>query len=150
MKRPIGVTIIACFCLCAAVYLCSLSVMQLVTPKALHAIRSAPNVRALRLASPYLTLIIGVSWAVVGWGLFQLRNWARVIAATMFVFSAIWETSMTWEASMSAHRSWPNWRLTLISLEIALRVIALVYLCLVGGRFQDQMSGQSSLSAAPQ
>jgi hypothetical protein len=149
MKRPIGVTIIACFCLLAAVYLCSASTMQLVAPKAIHAIRNAPNVRGLRLASPYLTLIVGISWAIVAWGLLQLRNWARVIAATMFVFTAIWEASMTWQTSMSTNRIFPAWRLALISLEIALRVIAMVYLCVVDEPFQAHTSDRSSLSAIP-
>lgn len=135
MKRPIGVTLIACFCLLAAVYLCSISVMQLIVPKAIHALRGAPNVRALRFVSPYLTVVIGVGWAVVAWGLFQLRNWARIIAATMFVFAVIWETSMTWQASMSTSKSFPTWRLILIAVEVTTRLIAVVYLWMIDEPF---------------
>ncbi len=37
----------------------------------------APLMYGLELAGPYMTLLVGVGWALVGWGLFRLHNWAR-------------------------------------------------------------------------
>lgn len=138
-------TLIACFCLLAAVYLCSVSAMQLFTPKAIHAIRRAPNVRALRLASPYMTVLVGIGWAVVAWGLLQLRNWARVIAASMLILGVFWELSAPLQIAMSTTRSLPTWRLALIVLDAAIRLIAGFYLWVFNEPFMSPVSDESSV-----
>ena len=57
---------------------------------------------------------------------------------------------MTLESSMSANKSFPTWRLAAMSFEIALRLIALIYLCLVDEEFQAQTSHRCSLGSIPQ
>ena len=39
----------------------------------------------LALAGPYMALIVGVGWVIVGSGLFLLQNWARWIAMGLTV-----------------------------------------------------------------
>lgn len=57
---------------------------------------------------------------------------------------------MTLESSMSANKSFPTWRLASICFEIALRLVALIYLCLVDQEFQAQTSRRCSLGSIPQ
>ena len=39
----------------------------------------------LELAGPYMILLFGTGYAMVGWGLFGLHNWARWIAMLVMV-----------------------------------------------------------------
>ncbi len=38
---------------------------------------AAPLMYGLELAGPYMMLIVGTAWGLLGWGLFRLNNWAR-------------------------------------------------------------------------
>jgi len=74
MKRPLGVTLIGSWGFAAGVYLCSIAALMLLLPKTIPALRHLPYVSALKTVSPYPTLVIGVIWAAIAWGLFRLRN----------------------------------------------------------------------------
>lgn len=127
MKRPVGVSIIACWCLMAGVYLCSIAAMKLVAPHAVVSLRPAPLVRALRVANPYFTLGVGVTWAIIAWGIFQMRNWGRIAAQILFGFGAFWEAqSLTLQSLILHPRS--IWLTLLSCLEIILRLLAVMYL----------------------
>lgn len=39
----------------------------------------------LELAGPYMILIFGTGYAIVGWGLFRLHNWARIIVIVLMI-----------------------------------------------------------------
>ena len=41
----------------------------------------------LELAGPFMMLLFGVGYAVVGWGLFRLHNWARVVVILLMIIS---------------------------------------------------------------
>ncbi|MGA8865656.1 MAG: hypothetical protein WB510_01735, partial [Candidatus Sulfotelmatobacter sp.] len=68
MTRPAGVTAIAIIFLLAAAYLFVIAIVMLVLPGAISMIYEAPFMYGLELAGPYMTLIVGAGWALVGWG----------------------------------------------------------------------------------
>ena len=123
MARPLGVTVIGCFFLLAGIYLCSIAATTLVEPRAVETLRSAPFVLGLRQVSPYVTLLIGAIWALVAWGLFRLRDWARFSATLMLAIGIAWALSMTLLGT--AHF---GWKMLAIFLEIVLRAAAVLYL----------------------
>jgi len=83
MKRPLGVIVIAAFSSLAAAYLCIIGAVMLAAPGTISMRSRAPLMYGLELAGPYMTLLVGLGWGVMGWGLFRLHNWARW--AAMFV-----------------------------------------------------------------
>ncbi|MFZ0958119.1 MAG: hypothetical protein WAN60_17380 [Candidatus Sulfotelmatobacter sp.] len=80
MKRPLGVTVIASFCILAGAYLLAVAVVILIAPGKISTMTGAPLMYGLELAGPYMTLLVGAGWVLVGWGLFRLHNWARWVA----------------------------------------------------------------------
>jgi hypothetical protein len=123
MARPLGVTVIGCFFFLAGIYLCSIVAITLVEPRALPALGAAPFVPGLRHVNPYAMLLIGAIWALVAWGLFRLRDWARFTATLMLAIGVAWALSM-----LLLGRAHFGWRMLAACLEIALRTAAVVYL----------------------
>ena len=39
----------------------------------------------LELAGPFMMLLVGLGYAIAGWGIFRLKNWARVIVIVLMV-----------------------------------------------------------------
>jgi hypothetical protein len=58
----------------------------------------------------WIHLILGLLVAFAGWGLFSGRTWARVVAITLAVLSAI--ANVLWLPH------YPFWALTLIALDV--------------------------------
>lgn len=85
MERPAGVTGIAVLFFAAAVYLWVIGLVKLLAPDAISLMRGAPLMYGLELAGPYMTLLVGSGYALVGWGLLRLHNWARWAAMAMMV-----------------------------------------------------------------
>jgi hypothetical protein len=77
MERPAGITGIAILFFLAAIYLCAIGVVKLLEPDAISLMHGAPLMYGLELAGPYMTLLVGSGYALVGWGLWRLHNWAR-------------------------------------------------------------------------
>jgi hypothetical protein len=77
MQRPIGVTIIAILFCVAAIYLWTIGIVKLVAPNAISLMAGSRLMYGLELAGPYMALLVGVGYALVGWGLFRMHNWAR-------------------------------------------------------------------------
>jgi hypothetical protein len=75
----------------------------------------------LELAGPYMMLIFGTGYALVGWGLFRLHNWARWIAMLIVVVGA---ASLVPEISTAELGLPVFW----YGLQIALRVALAWYL----------------------
>jgi hypothetical protein len=123
MARPLGVTVIASLFLMAGIYLCSIAAAILVEPRAVQVLRDAPFVLGLRQVSPYVTLLIGAIWALVAWGLFRLRDWARFTATLMLAIGVAWALSM-----LLLGRTRFGWQVLAACPEIALRAAAVVYL----------------------
>jgi hypothetical protein len=77
MERPAGITGIAILFFLAAIYLCAIGVVKPLEPDAISLMHGAPLMYGLELAGPYMTLLVGSGYALVGWGLWRLHNWAR-------------------------------------------------------------------------
>jgi hypothetical protein len=123
MVRPLGVTVIGCFFFLAGIYLCSIAATTLVEPRAIETFRYVPLVLALRGVSPYVTLLLGAIWALVAWGLFRLRDWARFSATLMLAIGIAWALSMT-----LLGRAHFGWKMLAALLETVLRAAAVLYL----------------------
>lgn len=123
MKRPLGVTVIGCFCLATGVYLCSISSIMLVVPGAVRALKGFPFVHGLKLVTPYATLVVGVLWALVAWGLFRLRDWARWAAQIVLAIGVAWTLPMMYFNQVRF-----GWRMVADIAELALRALAIGYL----------------------
>jgi hypothetical protein len=75
MHRPTGVTIIAAICFLNAAYIGTVGVLS--GHGAIPVYFGAELSRQLLIGWPYLPLAFGMAWALVGWGLLRLHNWAR-------------------------------------------------------------------------
>jgi hypothetical protein len=87
MHRPIGVTIIALLFFVAAIYLWTIGVVKLLAPEAISLMAGSQLMYSLELAGPYMALLVGTGYALVGWGLFRLHNWARWSAMLVMVIA---------------------------------------------------------------
>jgi hypothetical protein len=121
MQRPTGVTVIAGLFLLAAIYLWTFAAIRLVAPNAMSLTRASQFMFGLDLAGPYMALLVGVGWAVVGWGLFRLHNWARWAAMLVMVISVASLVPKISMAELGAPILW-------YGLQLALRVAVGWYL----------------------
>ncbi len=87
MQRPIGVTIIAILFCTAGVYLWILGATLLVSPGTWPLTAGSRFMYGLELAGPYMILLFGTGYALIGWGLFRLHNWARWAAMAVMVLA---------------------------------------------------------------
>ena len=85
MQRPAGVTAISSLFFLAAIYLCAIGAVKLLAPNAVSLMAGRHFMYGLELAGPYMTLLVGGGYALVGWGLFRLHNWARWAAMAVMV-----------------------------------------------------------------
>jgi len=122
MRTPIGVTIIAILFLAAGVYLWIGSAMFLVSP-GMFPFTEATLRRALRLIGPYPTVAVGACYAVVGWGLFRLHNWARWVAILVMTVGSAAMLPRLFVDAVTYRRS-----VIWIGLQIVLRAVAAFYL----------------------
>jgi hypothetical protein len=97
MQRPAGLTFIAAVFSLAAIYLWTIAAVMLLAPGAIPLRSGAPLMYGLELAGPYMALLVGVGWALVGWGLFRLHHWARwaaMLVLTIGIASLVPKISM--------------------------------------------------------
>ncbi len=87
MQRPAGITVISALFSLAAIYLCMIGVVKLLAPDAISLMSGAQLMFGLELAGPYMTLLVGAAYALVGWGLFRMHNWARWAAMLVLVIA---------------------------------------------------------------
>jgi len=83
MQRPTLVTILALLSFAAALYLWALAAVLWIAPGALSLMAGKYFMYGLELAGPYMILLFGTGYALIGWGLFRLHNWARWAAMLM-------------------------------------------------------------------
>lgn len=69
----------------ATIYLCAIGAVKLLAPDAISLMAGRHFMYGLELAGPYMTLLVGGGYALVGWGLFRLQNWARWAAMAVMV-----------------------------------------------------------------
>ena len=85
MPRPAGLTVISALFFLAAIYLWTVGVVKLLAPEAISLMSGAQLMYGLELAGPYMAMLVGSGYALVGWGLFRLHNWARWAAMLVMV-----------------------------------------------------------------
>jgi hypothetical protein len=121
MQRPAGVTVISALFFLAAIYLWTSGVVKLLAPEAISLMSGAQLMYGLELAGPYMAMLIGAGWALVGWGLFRLHNWARWAAMLVMVLGVASLVPRISLAELGVPIFW-------YGLQIALRVAVAWYL----------------------
>jgi len=121
VERPAGITGIAVLFFLAAMYLWVVGAVKLVAPDAISLMAGRHFMYGLELAGPYMTLLVGGGYALVGWGLFRLHNWARWAAMAVMVIGVASLVPRISMAELGAPVFW-------YGLQIALRVAAGWYL----------------------
>ncbi|SRR6266536_2557411 len=87
MQRPIGITVIALFFFGAGTYLWAVAAILLISPGALSLMAGRQLMYGFELAGSYMALLFGTAYALIGWGLFRLHNWARWAAMLVMVIA---------------------------------------------------------------
>jgi hypothetical protein len=90
MQRPAGVTAISVLFFLAAIYLWTVAAVMLFAPGTISLMSGAELMYGLELAGPYMALLVGAGWALIGWGLFRLLNWARWAAMLVMTVGIAW------------------------------------------------------------
>ena len=121
MQRPAFVTAISALFFMAGIYLWTIGVVKLVAPNAISLMIGSQLMYGLELAGPYMALLMGTGWAVIGWGLFRLQNWARLTAMAVITVGIVWLVPKISAAE-------PGLPLLWYGLQIALRAAAAWYL----------------------
>lgn len=121
MERPPGVTVIAILFFAAALYLFVIAVVKLISPEAVSLTSIGQLMFGLELAGPYMALVVGSGWALVGWGLFRLNNWARWAAMLIMTLGIAWLVPKISMAELGLPLFW-------YGLQIALHGAAAWYL----------------------
>jgi len=121
MQRPAVVTAISALFVLAAIYLWTIGVVKLFAPNAVSLMAGRHFMYGLELAGPYMTLLVGAAYALVGWGLFRLHNGARWAAMLVMVLGVASLVPMISMAELGVPILW-------CGLQIALRVAVGWYL----------------------
>ena len=121
MQRPFGVTAIAVLFALAAAYLSAIVAILLISPGAISLMSAKYFLYGLEIAGPYMILLVGSCYAVIAWGLFRLRNWARWTAMLIIALSIAPLVPKISMAELGVPVLW-------YGLQIAVRVAAAWYL----------------------
>jgi hypothetical protein len=140
-KRPLLVTLISIYFLFAALYLWILAAILVVTPGKVSLILGSRFMHGLELAGPYMMLLVGSGYALIGWGLFRLCNWARWLAMAFIALSVGSLVPVISSAQL-------NLRFFACGLEIAIFAAAGFYLA-QGPAAIEAFANNSSQKATP-
>ena len=114
--------IAALFFLVAA-YLITIGVADLVAPGALWMTMGTGITYGRELTGPQTALSVGAGWALVGWGLYRLHNWARWSAMLLMVIGVAGSVP-----AVSAAARDLTWRFFFYGFQIMVRVVIAWYL----------------------
>jgi hypothetical protein len=123
MERPVGITIIGAAFFLVAGYLVAVGAIELLAPGTISPAMRAPFMYGRELAGPQSAILVGAGWALVGWGLFQIRNWARWSALVLMVLGVA-----AGIPAVSAAATDLNWRLAWYGGQMMAKVVAAWYL----------------------
>jgi hypothetical protein len=117
MHRPAGVTVIAAICFLSAAYIGLVPILSRFV--AIPVYLGTELSRPLQIGWPYLPLAMGTAWALIGWGLLRLYNWAR----WALMLTAAWgiASALSYALVFSVHLGW-------FLLQIAVRLALVWYL----------------------
>ena len=123
MERPASVTVIAALFFLVAGYLVTIGVIEFVAPGTLSVRLGAPVTYGRELDGPQTAISVGAGWALVAWGLFHLRNWARWCAIVLMVIGIAGSVP-----AVSAAARDLSWRFFLAGTQIMVRIVVAWYL----------------------
>jgi hypothetical protein len=118
MQRPASVTAIASLFFLVAAYLITIGVADLVAPGTLARTRATGITYGRELNGPQTALSVGAGWALIGWGLYRLQNWARWCAIVLMVLGVAGSVP-----AVSAAARDINWRFFFYGAQIMVRIV---------------------------
>ncbi len=122
MERPASVTVIAALFFLVAGYLVTVGIIELVAPGALMTLGTGVTY-GRELTGPQTAISVGAGWALVGWGLYRLGNWARWCAIVIMVIGIAGSVP-----AVSAAARDLTWRFFFYGVQIMARVVIAWYL----------------------
>ncbi|HTA48171.1 MAG TPA: hypothetical protein VK930_01865 [Verrucomicrobiae bacterium] len=123
MERPSSVTVIAALFFLVAGYLAGMGIIELVAPGTLSTTLGTGMTYGRELTGPQTAVSVGAGWALVGWGLYRLRNWARWCAILLMVIGIAGSVP-----AVSAAARALTWRFFFYGVQIMARVVVAWYL----------------------
>jgi hypothetical protein len=123
MERPASVTVIAVLFWLVAVYLVTVGLIDFVAPGSLSMAQGVGVTYGRELNGPQAALSVGAGWAIVGWGLYRLRNWARWCALVLMVIGVAGSVP-----AVSAAARDLTWHFLFYGAQIMVRVVVAWYL----------------------
>lgn len=118
MERPASVTVIAALLFLVAGYLVTIGIIELVEPGALAMTGATGITYGRELDGAQTAISIGAGWALIGWGLYRLRNWARWCAIVLMVIGVAGSVP-----AVSAAARDLTWRFFWYGAQVMIRVI---------------------------
>jgi len=122
MERPASVTVIAALFFLVGGYLAAIGIIEFVVPGSSMAL-GAGITYGRELSGPQTALSVGAGWALVGWGLSRLRNWARWCAILIMVIGIAGSVP-----AVSAAARDLTWRFWFFGAQIMVRVVIAWYM----------------------
>jgi hypothetical protein len=123
MQRTSGVTTIAALFFTAAAYLVIIGVAMLGAPDAISLNLGTPLLHGLELDGPYIFLRVGAGFALIGWELWRLHNWARWAAILVALWGIVMLVPRVSAAAVNFH-----WPLLTSGFQITVRAAIIWYL----------------------
>jgi hypothetical protein len=123
MERPASVTVIAVLFFLVAGYLVATGIAEIVAPGTLLMTMRTGVTYGRELTGPQTAFSVGAGWALVGWGLYRLRNWARWCAILLMVIGVAGSVP-----AVSAAARDLTWRFFFYGAQIMVRIVIAWYL----------------------
>ena len=123
MERPASVKAIAALFFLVAVYLIAMGIAEFVSPGMMETMRGTGITYGRELTAPQTAISVGAGWALVGWGLYRLRNWARWCAMALMVIGVAGSVPAVSSAARDI-----TWRFFFYGTQIMVRIVIAWYL----------------------
>ncbi|MFZ1008662.1 MAG: hypothetical protein WAN65_17610 [Candidatus Sulfotelmatobacter sp.] len=123
MERPGSVTVIAGLFFLVASYLIVLGIVEFIVPGTLALTRAAGITYGRELDGPQTAISVGAGWALVGGGLYRLKNWARWCAILLMAIGVAGSVP-----AVSAAARDLGWSFFFHGAQIMLRIVIAWYL----------------------
>jgi hypothetical protein len=118
MERPASVTVISVLFFLVAGYLIAIGMIEFVSPGTISLARTAGVTYGRELDGPQTAISVGAGWALIGWGLYRLRNWARWCALALMVIGVAGSVP-----AVSAAARDITWRFFFYGFQIMVRIV---------------------------
>lgn len=118
MERPASVTAISALFFLVAGYLVAIGIIEFIVPGTISTGLGEPVTFGRELTGPQAAISVGAGWALVGWGLYRLRNWARWCAILIMVIGVAGSVP-----AVSAAARDLTWRFFFYGAQIMVRIV---------------------------